>query len=62
VEVKAGRGDHRAVRADALAGIDSAYFWICGLIAALAVFFWLSRRVVTEAAPPVVLEARGWAR
>jgi len=42
-----------------LAGIDSAYFWICGLIAALAVFFWLSRRVVTEAAPLSTAERRG---
>ena len=34
-----------------LAGIDSAYFWICGLIAALGLFFIIFRRVVTEAAP-----------
>ena len=52
VEVKEGTVVTPEVRAQALAGIDSAYFWICGLIAALAVFFWLSRRVVTEAAPP----------
>jgi FHS family L-fucose permease-like MFS transporter len=51
VEVKAGTVVTSEVRAEALAGIDSAYFWICGLIAALAVFFYLSRRVVTEAAP-----------
>ena len=51
VEVKAGTVVTSEVRAQALAGIDSAYFWICGLIAALAVFFYLSRRVVTEAAP-----------
>ena len=51
VEVKAGTVITPEIRADALAGIDSAYFWICGLIAALAVFFYLSRRVVTEAAP-----------
>jgi len=53
VEVKKGEVITDAVRANALAGIDSAYLWICGLIAALAVFFWLSRRVVTQAAPPV---------
>ncbi len=51
VEVKPGTVVTAEVRAQALAGIDSAYFWICGLIAALAVFFYLSRRVVTEAAP-----------
>ncbi|OSZ66884.1 MFS transporter, partial [Sphingomonas sp. IBVSS2] len=52
VEVKEGTVITPEIRAQALAGIDSAYFWICGLIAALAVFFYLSRRVVTEAAPP----------
>jgi FHS family L-fucose permease-like MFS transporter len=52
IEVKEGAVVTKEVRAQALAGIDSAYFWICGLIAALAVFFWLSRRVITEAAPP----------
>ena len=59
VEVKEGTAITEEVRANALAGIDSAYFWICGLIAALAVFFWLSRRVVTEAAPPSSAAARG---
>ncbi|MBB5712675.1 MFS transporter [Sphingomonas xinjiangensis] len=52
VEVKPGTVISPAVRAEALAGIDMAYLWICGLIAALAVFFWLSRRVVERAAPP----------
>jgi MFS transporter, FHS family, L-fucose permease len=51
VEVKPGTVVSDTVRAEALAGIDSAYFWICGLIAALAIFFWLSRRVVSGAAP-----------
>lgn len=51
VEVKEGAVITEAVRREALAGIDSAYFWICGLIAALALFFWVSRRVVSEAAP-----------
>ncbi|MEI9849851.1 MAG: MFS transporter [Sphingomonas sp.] len=59
IEVKQGTVVTEAVRAQALAGIDSAYFWICGLIAALAAFFWLSRRVVTRAAPPPSAEARG---
>ncbi len=51
VEVKPGTIVTAEVRAQALAGIDSAYFWLCGLIAALAVFFFLSRKVVTQAAP-----------
>jgi len=51
VEVKGGTALTPEVRAQALAGIDSAYLWIAGLIAALAVFFFVSRRVVTEAAP-----------
>ncbi|MDH4745925.1 MFS transporter [Sphingomonas sp. CBMAI 2297] len=62
IEVKEGAIVTKEVRASALAGIDSAYFWICGLIAALAVFFYLSRRVVTEAAPPATGPQRGfWA-
>ena len=59
VEVKPGTVVTEAVRADALHGIDSAYFWICGLIAALALFFFLSRRVVSDAAPASSAEARG---
>ncbi|WP_066794131.1 MFS transporter [Sphingomonas soli] len=59
VEVKEGTAITEAVRAQALAGIDQAYFWICGLIAALALFFFLSRRVVSEAAPPPSVEAQG---
>lgn len=51
VEVKEGTVVTEAVREQALAGIDQAYFWICGLIAALALFFWFSRRVVNSAAP-----------
>ncbi|NIJ64941.1 FHS family L-fucose permease-like MFS transporter [Sphingomonas leidyi] len=59
IEVKEGAVVTKEIRAQALAGIDSAYFWICGLIAALAVFFWLSRRVVTEAAPLSTAGRRG---
>lgn len=51
VEVKPGTVVTDAVRDRALAGIDTAYFWISGLIAALALFFFLSRRVVAAAAP-----------
>jgi len=51
VETKECAGTSEAARLGSLAGIDSAYFWICGLIAALALFFVLFRRVVGEAAP-----------
>ncbi|NML05419.1 MFS transporter [Sphingomonas sp. G-3-2-10] len=59
VEVKEGTVVTEAVRAQALGGIDAAYLWISGLIALLALFFWVTRRVVTEAAPPASAEARG---
>ena len=52
VEVKHGATITPEARAGALEGIDSAYFWIAGLIAALALFFWLSRSTITRAAPP----------
>lgn len=58
VEVKEGTVVTDAVRAQALAGIDAAYFWICGLILALLLFFWVSRRVVTEAVPPAPIGSR----
>jgi FHS family L-fucose permease-like MFS transporter len=51
VEVKEGDVIAPAVRAAALAGIDRAYFWICGLLILLLAFFWFSRRTVADAAP-----------
>ena len=51
VEVKEGTVITEAVRAEALAGIDRAYFWICGLLVLLIAFFWLARRTVASAAP-----------
>jgi FHS family L-fucose permease-like MFS transporter len=51
VEVKEGLVVTDAVRANALGGIDTAYFWLCGLIAALTLFMWLLRRTVTAALP-----------
>src|SRR6185369_9509399 len=39
-------------RLSSLAGIDRAYFWICGFIIALALLFVVFRKVVTDAAPP----------
>ena len=52
VEVKEGTTITEEVRAEALAGIDSAFFWIAGLIVLLGIFIWLSRRLITSAAPP----------
>ena len=52
IDVKDGAVITSEVRANALGGIDTAYFWLCGMIAALALFFYLSRKVVTRAAPP----------
>jgi len=52
VEVHEGAVITEAVRRHALGGIDSAYFWLCGLIAALALFMFLSRGVVNAALPP----------
>jgi FHS family L-fucose permease-like MFS transporter len=51
VEVNEGAALDAGVRAGALAGIDRAYFWICGLILLLLAFFWFSRRTVSAAAP-----------
>jgi FHS family L-fucose permease-like MFS transporter len=51
VEVKEGVVVTDAVRASALGGIDTAYFWLCGLIGALTLFMWLLRRTVTAALP-----------
>lgn len=51
VEVKDGEVITDEVRAQALAGIDAAYFWLAGMIAALIAFFYLSRNIVGQAAP-----------
>ena len=51
VEVKEGTVITPEVRAHALAGIDMAYFWLCGLIALLTLFMFLSRKTVTAALP-----------
>jgi len=58
VEVHEGAVVTEAVRRHALGGIDTAYFWLCGMIAALALFMFLSRGVVNAALPP----ARGGPR
>jgi FHS family L-fucose permease-like MFS transporter len=51
IETKDCKVTTEAARLGSLAGIDRAYFWICGLIAALALFFVVFRRVVSAAAP-----------
>lgn len=51
LEVKPGTVVDQAVRDAALLGIDRAYFWIAGMIAALLVFFYLSRGVLAAAQP-----------
>jgi FHS family L-fucose permease-like MFS transporter len=49
VEVKEGTVITPAVRDHALAGINTAYLWLCGIIALLTLFMWLSRKTVTSA-------------
>ena len=53
VEVADGVALTEEVRANALAGIDRAYFWICGLLIALLAFFFISRKKVAAAAPAI---------
>src|SRR5439155_56950 len=52
IETKQCAATTQAARLGSLAGIDRAYFWICGFIIALALLFVIFRRTVTEAAPP----------
>jgi FHS family L-fucose permease-like MFS transporter len=52
IETKQCEATSQAARLGSLAGIDRAYFWICGFIIALALLFVVFRKVVTEAAPP----------
>jgi FHS family L-fucose permease-like MFS transporter len=51
VEVKDGAAISGEVRAASLAGIDSAFFWIAGLIVLLGLFIWVNRKRITDAAP-----------
>ena len=53
VEVEEGVALTEAVRSSALAGIDTAYFWICGLLLALLAFFFFARKTVAGAAPVI---------
>lgn len=52
IETKQCEATSHAARISSLAGIDRAYFWICGFIIALALLFIVFRRIVTAAAPP----------
>ncbi|WP_120076558.1 MFS transporter [Aurantiacibacter odishensis] len=52
VEVADGAAINPEARDAALAGIDRAYFWICGLLILLLLFFFVSRKTVSRAAPP----------
>jgi FHS family L-fucose permease-like MFS transporter len=49
VEVKEGTVITPEVRSQALVGIDTAYLWLLGIIAALTIFMWLSRKTVSDA-------------
>jgi len=49
VEVKEGTVITAEVRDHALAGINTAYLWLFGIIAVLTAFMWLSRKTVTSA-------------
>ncbi len=49
IETKEGTVITDAVRAEALAGIDLAYFWLSGLIGLLFLFFFFTRKTVSQA-------------
>ncbi|WP_370177103.1 glucose/galactose MFS transporter [Alteriqipengyuania sp.] len=53
VEVEEGVALTEEVRNNALLGIDTAYFWICGLLILLFVFFFFARKTVANAAPVI---------
>ena len=58
LEVDEGSAITPEVRDAALAGIDRAYFWICGLILLLLAFFWFSRRTIVAAVPPLPVSGK----
>ncbi|VXC59580.1 MFS transporter [Sphingomonas sp. AX6] len=53
LEVQEGEVVSEAARANALIGIDIAYFWLAGLIVMLFVFFMLQKKRVDAVAPPI---------
>lgn len=56
LEVKQGTVVTEEARGASLAGIDSAFFWIAGLILLIAILIWAGRKVISEAAPPPPVE------
>ncbi len=52
IETKECEATTQVARLSSLAGIDRAYFWICGFMIALAIMFVVFRKVVSKAAPP----------
>ena len=50
VEVKHGAVITPEVRAQSLAGIDRAFFWIAGLIILVGLIIWMGRRVISASA------------
>ncbi|MCZ8325858.1 MAG: glucose/galactose MFS transporter [Sphingomonadaceae bacterium] len=59
VEIKEGEQLDAEVRAAALLGIDFAFLWIAVLIAALALFIWFARRLISNAVPAETQSAAG---
>ena len=52
VEVREGVRITPEVRAESLAGIDRAFFWIAGLIILIGIMIFLGRKLIAAAAPP----------
>lgn len=59
VEVKAGTVVSAATKAQSLAGIDRAFFWIAGLIVLIGVLIFAGRRLISAAAPAPEGESLG---
>ena len=56
VEVKHGAALTDEVRAQSLAGIDRAFFWIAGLIILVGIVIWMGRKVISASAPAAPAE------
>ena len=50
LEVKEGAAVSDAARSESLSGIDSAFFWIAGLIILIAAAIWAGRKLISAAA------------
>lgn len=51
LDVKDGALVSAETRSNALLGIDQAYFWLAGLIGALACYFWFFRKLIDSVEP-----------